>query len=454
MPGTFYLDSHGCAKNQVDGELLIAHLCEAGWTLATDAETADLLIVNSCGFIESAKKESIEAVLSYKAVYPGKKILLAGCLSQRYADELASELTEADALFGNADLSEITRAAEMALASSHRALIPELDPGGKKDFAACFGTRPLLSLPGSAYVKITEGCNNWCSFCAIPLIRGPLRSRSIPDIVDECKALLKRGIRELCLIGQDLGSFGMDGAAAVHEKGSCLLPQLLRELSTLEGNFWVRLLYIHPDNFPEDILAVCKRDARILPYFDLPFQHASPSILAAMNRKGNPRRYLDLIDRIRGELPDAVIRSTFLVGFPGETEKDFKELQEFQLGAELDWLGIFTYSREEDTAAFALKGKVAKKYALERKRLLEEAQVPISERRMQRFVGRTLDLLVEEKVENEEGLYLGRAFCQAPDVDGATVINSDTDLQAGSLIRGKIFARAGFDLDAAYRDDE
>lgn len=448
-----YLDPHGCAKNQVDGETLLSVLEQAGWEVCSNAEDADLIIINSCGFIESAKRESIEAVLTYKQLYPNKRILLAGCLAQRYADELATELPEADALFGNTDLSLIPKAADLAMAASHAALMPPLDPTGKTDFAPCSDDRPLLSLPGSAYVKITEGCDNRCTYCAIPLIRGNLRSRSIEAIVAECAGLLKRGVKELCLIGQDLGSYGKDGAAGAFEAGYCRLSNLLSAISSLSGDFWVRLLYIHPDNFPREILPICKGDPRILPYFDVPFQHASKKILTLMNRRGDSETYLALLADIRNELPEATIRSTFLVGFPGETEEDMAILLDFQQKAQLDWLGVFTYSKEEDTPAYSMKGRVPKKIAEARKKQIEVAQIPITEARMDRFVGKTVPVLVEEQIQNEEGLYLGRTICQAPEVDGATVLSSDRDLKPGSIISARVFSRAGFDLDAAFRGD-
>ena len=431
----------------------MAVLARTGWTATENSADAELIIVNSCGFIESAKKESIEAVLSFKAVYPDKKLLLAGCLAQRYAEDLKDELLEADVFFGNADLSRIGEAASLAMSGSHSAVVPEIDPSGRVDFASCTDDRPLLSLPGSAYVKITEGCDNCCTYCAIPLIRGQLRSRPVSQVVEECRGLLSRGVKELCLIGQDLGSYGVDGADGTNPGRACLLPDLLEALSALEGRFWVRLLYIHPDNFPLRILDTCARDPRILPYFDLPFQHASPRILRAMNRRGDAETYLKLIAEIRSALGDATIRSTFLVGFPGETEEDFQALLDFQTAARLDWLGSFTYSREEGTLSYDMKGRVSKKTAAERKKKVEELQVKISEERMQRFVGRNLDLLVEEKVEGEEGLYLARAACQAPEVDGATVLSSDSELTIGTFVTGKVFGRAGFDLDAAHRDE-
>ncbi|WP_461246686.1 30S ribosomal protein S12 methylthiotransferase RimO [Treponema sp. R6D11] len=445
----YFLDPFGCVKNQVDAENMMSHLNKAGWENALEAEDADLIIVNSCGFIESAKKESINAVLEWRKLYPSKKILLAGCLAQRYAKELAESMPEADGFFGMDNLAQITQTAanlvdeEKTANISHNAITPT-------------GERPLLSLPGSAYVKISEGCNNRCSFCAIPLIRGGLVSRTIPDILEECNSLLNRGIRELCIIGQDIGSFGTDTANA---DTTAKLPELLEAISSLKGHFWVRLLYIHPDHFPLKILDLMEKDSRFLPYFDIPFQHASTKILIAMNRHGNAKEYLALLKTIRARLPNAVIRSTFLLGFPNETEEDFAQLLDFQQKANLDWLGCFVYSREEGTAAYSMKGRVSAKTAKERKQIIEERQIPITEKNMDRFVGEILEVLIEERIEantkaggeDAESFLLGRTYCQAPDIDGAAVIvkskASEVNPQLGVFVKCKVIARRGFDLE-------
>ncbi|MDR2618939.1 MAG: 30S ribosomal protein S12 methylthiotransferase RimO [Treponema sp.] len=434
---TYYIDPFGCVKNQVDAETMMSFLNQAGWETTEDAGAADLIIVNSCGFIESAKQESINAVLAWRRLYPEKKILLAGCLAQRYAAELSEALPEADLLFGNTDLSGIAEAAAKAAGNGRETGEPErADTEGAPDAGlVSAGKRPLLSLPGSAYVKISEGCDNRCSFCAIPLIRGGLKSRAVSGILDECKALLDRGIKELCIIGQDIGSY---------KPG---LPALLEEIAKLEGGFWVRLLYIHPDHFPFPILDIMERDSRFLPYFDIPFQHGSEKILRLMNRRGNAETYLALIETIRSRLPDAAVRSAFMTGFPGETQEDFRALLDFQEKARLDWMGCFAYSREEGTPAYSMKRQVAKKTAAERKRILEEQQIPISEKQMDRFIGKDLPCIVEERIEGEEGLYLGRLPCQAPDVDGAAVISNGAELRPGDLVRCRVFARAGFDLE-------
>jgi ribosomal protein S12 methylthiotransferase len=442
----YFMDPFGCAKNQVDAETMLALLNDAGWIPSDDPGGADLIIVNSCGFIETAKQESINAVLAWKKQYPEKKIILAGCLTECCRAELKESLGEADGFLGCSDLDRIVKKADELFGTYYE----------KPDTVIRAGYRPLLSFPGSAYVKISEGCNNRCSFCTIPQIRGPLRCRSIPDIIRECKDLLTRGIKELCLIGQDLASFTQENPGQKNAMRISALAVLLEEIALLSGDFWVRLLYMHPDHFPLDILDLIVKDSRFLPYFDIPFQHASGRLLSLMGRSGDKTNYLRLLDTIRTRLPDAAIRSTFLTGFPGETEEDFAMLLNFQEQARFDWLGVFTWSREEGTAAYSMKHRISKKIAARRKILIEERQIPITEENMNRFVGRNMDILIEEEVK-ESGLWLGRLFCQAPEVDGATVIHGDgviTDnfpqglLKLGGIIRGTVLARAGFDLEA------
>jgi ribosomal protein S12 methylthiotransferase len=438
----YFIDPFGCAKNQVDAEHMMSRLNNAGWDAAPDAATADLIIVNSCGFIESAKQESINAVLAWRGLYPGKKIMLAGCLAQRYAQELGESLPEADAFFGIEDISRIADAASGLCGEAAASACGEqaaAEQGG--------GYRPLLSLPGSAYVRISDGCDNRCTFCAIPLIRGGLVCRTVPDIAEECRILLERGVKELCVIGQDIGSYRSADAG---------LPELLEAISSLPGHFWVRLLYIHPDNFPLPVLDIMERDRRFLPYFDIPFQHASVKILRAMNRKGSAESYRTLVETIRRRLPNAIIRSTFLLGFPCETDKDFLALLDFQEKARLDWLGCFTYSREEGTPAWSMSAQVSKRTAGRRKRIIEERQIPISEQNMERFIGQTLDVLIEEQCAHngtagDSGhnapYWLGRLYCHAPEVDGIALITGGKNLKPGDMIPCTVVARHGFDLE-------
>ncbi len=445
MPGSqrFYIESLGCAKNQVDSELMIASLEKAGWIFAEAPEDADLIIVNTCGFITEAKKESIETALGFRERFPAKRIVMAGCLSERYAAELPRELPELDGFFGNKDPGGI--AAFVAGGAGDTPAAPAA-PGAAAPMSAPRGGRAascelprtrLLSFAGSAYIKAAEGCDNRCTYCAIPLIRGRLSSRTRASITAEARDLVSRGTREIVLVAQDLGSFGRD-------RGGPELAELLKDLCSIPGDFWVRLLYIHPDHFPFEILPVMREDPRLLPYFDIPFQHASPRILSAMGRKPDPAKNLDLIRTLREELPGAAVRSTFLTGFPGESAEDFQALLGFQRDAALDWAGVFTYSREEDTPAFRMKGAVPASLARKRKAALEEAQVPITERALDARVGKCVDVLVEERVQGED-LSIGRCFLQAPEVDGLTVVRAP--LEPGTVVRVRLLRRNGLDLE-------
>jgi ribosomal protein S12 methylthiotransferase len=419
---------------------MISSLERGGWEYLESPDDADVLIVNTCGFISAAKKESIEAALALRGRFRDKKIYMVGCLPQRYREQLAREIPEIDGFLGTEDPSGIADALAGARASEK--------PRGT---TALLERTKLLSFPGSAYVRIAEGCGNRCAYCAIPLIRGPLSSRPRSEIAAEIRSLLSRGIREIVLIAQDLGSYGKDRESAGRSagKGSPLL-QLLREIARLPGEFWVRLLYVHPDHFPRDILPFFKSDPRFLPYFDIPFQHGSPRILSAMGRAGDPKKNLDLIGEIREYLPGCAVRSTFLVGFPGEAEEDFALLLDFQRRAALDWLGAFVYSREEGTPAFGMRGRVQGKSAQRRKEEVERRQVPITERALDARVGITCDVLVEEQVEGED-LSLARAFFQAPEVDGLTVVRGAHP--PGSIVKARVIRRNGLDLEAEPRRD-
>ena len=437
----FIIENLGCAKNQVDAEVMISHLEAQGWTYVEDPEQAQLIIVNSCGFIQSAKEESIQVSLELKKRFPGKKVLMAGCFAQRNGGDLRESLPEVDGFFGNQALSRVGLAADEVLKGNR----PLYLPGAEEESADGdnISRGKMFSYPGSAFIKISEGCGNNCTYCAIPLIRGGLRSRTIGEVTGEIETLLSRGYREFNFVGQDLGSFGTD-------RGGSEFPELLKQISRIPGDFWIRLLYMHPDHFPLEILEIMKEDPRILPYFDIPFQHGSERILKKMGRRGNAEKYLELLRTIRSSLPDAVIRSTFLVGFPGETRRDMSILEDFQEKARLDWLGVFSYSREEGTRAAEWQGELVYRFQSRqrdrrRDRLMKRQQA-ITESQMDRFVGRELTVLLEETVEGEE-LYIGRTFLQAPDVDGLTVVDGE-NLSPGTMVPVRIIRRNGLDLEA------
>jgi ribosomal protein S12 methylthiotransferase len=426
---TFYIESLGCAKNQVDSELLIARLEARGLSWVSEPQDAQIIIVNTCGFITSAKDQSIQTSLSLKYDYPDKLVFMLGCLVQRYGPELEREMAEIDGFVGLEDLDSLWGLIETAGAGG--AVTPQTRSHSRSRF---------LSFPGSAYVKVAEGCSNRCSYCAIPLIRGDLVSRPAAEILQEIEELIRRGVVELILIAQDLASYGKD-------RGSTELTALVKSITRLKEQFWLRLLYLHPDHFPAQLLDLVNSDPRVLSYFDIPFQHASPKILEKMGRRGSASVYAELVGDIRSKVPDAVIRSTFLVGFPGESEEDMDVLLSFQRQCALDWVGVFAYSREEGTGASELPGQIGKSVAEKRKRLLEQNQIPISEARLERQVGRVMDVLVEERVQGEN-LYLGRSYLQAPEVDGLVVIKAET-LEPGGIYPVRIEKRAGIDLEAS-----
>lgn len=455
----FFLDQHGCAKNQVDGELIISLLEKRGLVQTFDAADADFIIINSCGFIKSAKKESLDAVISARASYPNAKIILAGCLAERYAETFKDALPEADAVFGNGDISKIDSVVSRLERNERPVEVY------KQQGVCCGERKTLLGFKGSAFVKITEGCSNHCSFCAIPLIRGELRSRPAKDIVEEIKNLVLRGIVEINLIGQDLAAYGTgkdddvfsdckDFSLRVGKKRSAL-SLLLEEISRLDSDFRLRLLYIHPDHFSEDILPVIQKDKRILPYFDIPFQSGDDSVIRAMNRKGDAEKYKSLVKKIRTALPGAVLRTTFLTGFPGETEANAENSARFLEAIQSEWSGCFSYSREEDTPAYSYKNRVPLKTAEARARKLSEIQHEITRQKLLSYVGEELEVLVEETLEGDQGLAIGRAWFQAPDVDGNVVVRYDRDdekanssVQPGKLVRVKVTSSSDVDLDS------
>lgn len=438
---TVYLESLGCAKNQVDAEVMLTYLSENGWAKTDDVSQADLVIVNTCGFIESARQESINTFFQLHDAKPDAKFIVTGCLSQRYADALRNDLPEADGIFGNHDLSLILPLVKRVMDGERPVERPEYPSATcERDDRA-----GLLNFPGSAYVKISEGCNHRCKYCAIPLIRGDLRSRPEDAILAEVRRLVSLGIKELNLIAQDLAAYGTDEPD--HTSRFC---RLLEHITAIEGDFVVRLLYIHPDAFPVELPALIASNSKILPYFDIPFQHAAVPVLRGMGRTGDRATYVKLIQSIRAILPEAVIRSTIMLGFPGEGRAEFDELMAFINEARLDWVGSFLYSREEDTPAWKMRNaqehKKAAKEAAAWQKELEATQEQITAQRLQRFVGNTYDVLIEELVEGED-LAIGRMYAQAPDVDGLTVVMG-RNLVPGSRIRCGITKVNGIDLQA------
>ena len=437
----FYVENLGCSKNQVDAENMISTLSEVEWISVDDPDRADLIIINTCGFIKSAKEESINTILDFCNAYPEKKIIAAGCLSQRYNEQLIKMIPELSGVFGSMAPSHIPEVIESVFTDEKPVLIPETD-------LKVTSRKKFFSFDRSVYVKIAEGCNNRCTYCAIPIIKGDLKSRPVADIISEIKQLISDGAFELNLIAQDLAGFGTD-------RGSKELPLLLREISALKGDFWIRLLYIHPDRFIHEIVDIIAEDKRFLPYFDIPFQHASEKVLRKMGRQGTADSYLNMIQVIKVRLPEAVFRSTFMTGFPGEKDSDFQMLLDFQEKAEINWVGFFTYSREEDTPAWSYRGTLATRFsekkAEKRKAILEERQTEISQRLLDSFINKEFKVLIEEKV-GEENMYLGRACFQAPEVDGLIIVHAE-NIRPGDVVQTRIIKRNGMDLEAVSLED-
>lgn len=459
----FYIDQHGCAKNQVDGEILISKLIDDGFEYVENSDDADVIIINSCGFIESAKKESLDAVYNTRAAYPKKKIILTGCLAERYAKLFKESLPEADGIFGNGDLLTISEFVKSVTGSKSKK--KTLVQVSKQEGVCCYNRKHFMNFKNSAYVKITEGCSNHCTFCAIPLIRGELRSRPVKDVIAEIKALLKQGFFEINLIGQDLAAYGTgvtDNAIFKNTDGSSQLSFLLSEISKLKGNFWIRLLYIHPDHFNADILDCVKKDSRLLAYFDIPFQSGDTQIIHTMNRTGSKESYISLIKKIRKELPDCALRTTLMTGFPGETDEAFANSKKFLEAITPDWSGCFSYSREEDTPAYKFKNRVPKKIAKERTAILEEIQESITASRLKKRINKEYDVLIEELIAGEEdtSFAIGRGWFQAPDVDGAFVVRYEKDdknavkaIKPGRVVRVKADRVSGVDIDSYFLKD-
>ena len=409
MAYTVGMVSLGCAKNQVDGEVLMASLKNAGFLTVDDAALADIAIVNTCGFIESAKRESIEEILELAALKKEgkiKKLVITGCLSERYQKEMHQELPEADAVLGigaNGDIAPLLT--KMMEENTYVESFPD-----KSRMPLC-GDRELTTPSYFAYVKIAEGCDNRCSYCAIPLIRGGYRSRTMESIEEECKGLVANGAKELVLIAQDTSRYGID------LYGEYSLAKLMRRLCRIDGLRWLRVLYCYPDSITDELLDTMAREEKIVPYIDLPLQHASGPILKAMNRRGDRQSLTALMNKIRERVPGVVLRTTLITGFPGETEEDFTELAEFVKDVKFQRLGCFAYSQEEGTPAAELPGQLDEEVKAHRAELIMDRQMEIMERQGMELIGKTLEVLVEGYDRYAE-CWFGRSWRDAPDVDG------------------------------------
>ena len=429
--------SLGCPKNQVDAEVMLKKLVDAGYILVQEADKADIVIVNTCGFIEDAKKESIDAILEMADLKEDgllRKIVVTGCLAQRYQDEIFTEIPEVDGVVGigaNADIVAVCDA--LFKNDENYSAFPD------KMELPLNGGRVLTTPEYTAYLKIAEGCDNCCSYCAIPSIRGGFRSRAMEDVIDEAKTLCEKGVKELIVVAQDTTKYGED------LYGELKLPELLGKLSEIEDLQWIRLLYCYPDRITDELIEAIAENEKVCNYIDMPMQHADGKVLAAMNRKGDKESLLALVQKIRARIPDVVLRSTFITGFPGEDEDAFTALSEFVNEAKLDRVGCFAYSREEGTPAYDFDNQVEPEVAIERAEVIMNQQYTISEQKLEECMEKVFDVLVEGYDPYTDSYY-GRTYMDAPDIDNNVIFTSGYRIDDGEIVPVEIFDKDDYSL--------
>jgi ribosomal protein S12 methylthiotransferase len=437
-PKSIRVFSLGCPKNLVDSEVMLGLLHQAGWTLSL-GEEAEVVLVNTCGFIRDAKEESIEAILRAardKESGKYKYLVVTGCLPQRYKKDLRQELPEVDLFLGTNEVGEAAGLLEKLV----RGELKKKQIIGRPRFLYDHETPRILSSgPGSAYIKIAEGCSNCCSYCVIPKIRGRLRSRSIPSVLVEVEKAAAQGVKEVTLIAQDLTAFGQDARDEVK------LTALLRSLVQVEGIRWIRLLYAHPAHLTPELVSLIREEEKICKYLDLPIQHIHDGILKAMNRRISGRSLREVLAKIRREVPGIALRTSLMVGFPGETKKAFQELFEFVKEFEFDHLGVFTYSPEEGTRAGKMRGRVPAKIQAERYHQIMALQKKISRKKQEQQVGSRVEVLIEGAGKKAGVIWEGRTQRQAPEIDGLTLLTKGEALP-GEMVEARITRAAAYDL--------
>lgn len=429
--------SLGCPKNLVDSEVMLGFLTKQGYEITNREDAADVLIVNTCGFIEAAKEESIHQILElakWKSEGQCHGLIVTGCLAQRYSNELLAELPEIDAVVGTGEFSRIAQVVEQVLQGKRVAFIDQ------PRFIYDHQTPRRLTTPRHyAYLKIAEGCDNRCSYCIIPAIRGNYRSRPLESVLAEAEALVGQGVKEIILIAQDTTCYGVD------IYGKSRLPDLLRSLARLKNLEWVRWLYGYPGRITDELVETMASEPKVCNYLDLPLQHADPRVLARMNRPVNLEPVKALLHKVRQRLPDVAIRTSFIVGFPGETELEFAHLLDFVQEMRFDRVGVFTYSAEENTPAASLPEQVEEEIKQRRYHQLMQLQQDISRQKNQAWIGRTVPVLIEGQTEGDSRMYYGRTERDAPGIDGMVYIPS-APVQAGDMVLVRITGATEYDL--------
>lgn len=423
----------GCSKNEVDSSCMMSILDKNRYSVENDPQKADIIIVNTCGFIDAAKEESIDTILQmakYKETGSCKKMILSGCLAQRYPEELLKEIPEADGIIGTGNISQINDILDRSIDGERVIKVDNINSpyleGIKKE-----------KVNITEYVKISEGCNNNCSYCIIPKLRGKNRSRRIEDIYEEVSYLAKNGAREIILIAQNTTDYGID------LYGRYSLSKLIKEISKINAIKWIRVLYLYPDHFTDELISEFINNDKLVKYVDIPLQHYSDHVLKLMDRHTDKEHIKNLIEKLR-KIKGLVIRTTFIVGFPGESEEDFNILREFINTYKFDKLGVFTYSREESTKANNLNEQIDEDVKEYRRDIIMEDQLKISERLLEDKIGQILQVLIEEKIE--DNLYAGRSYLDSPDIDGVIYVNSNKNLSTNSFINVKVTSSMEYDL--------
>ena len=443
--------SLGCDKNTVDSEIMIELLTEKGYEIVKEDDQAEVIIVNTCGFIQDAKEESIQTLIEmgeYKQTRNLKALIAAGCLAERYAKEIFSELPEVDAVVGTGSYEEIVDVVEELLAGKKQ--VRRLLDASKRDLGY---RRRILTTPGYyGYVKIAEGCDNRCTYCVIPRLRGVFRSRRPEDILREVRDMAEEGVRELMIVAQDITKYGKDWDGKSH------LPELLRQIAAVEGIHWIRLLYCYPEDITEELVQTIAEEPKIVHYVDMPIQHCADGVLRRMGRHHTKARLLEVIGKLREAVPDIALRTTLIAGFPGETEADFQELCDFVREVRFDRLGVFAYSQEEDTPAAKMPDQVPEEEKERRKDILMELQQKISSEKSQEAVGCRMEVMIEGQIpgegEGEELVYSARTYRDAPEIDGFLFLTSSASYMSGDFAQAEVVGAFEYDLMGVDADVE
>ncbi len=434
--------SLGCSKNQLDTEVMLHELVTAGYEITPDETEADIVVVNTCAFIESAKKEAIDNILDVAWLKKNKglkAIIVTGCLAERYREEIFTELPEVDALLGVGSIHHITEAVESVVKRLSDKKVPKYASFDDKNGVRLGGDRVLTTPEFFSYLKVAEGCDNRCTYCAIPAIRGRYRSRPMEELVNEAKDLESLGVKELNVIAQDVTRYGKD------LYGSYRLHELLRRITEETSIPWLRILYCYPDKITDELIAELRDNDRVLKYIDLPLQHIADPVLKRMNRHGDSKMIRDVLAKLRREVPGIVIRTTFIVGFPGETEEDFEELCRFVEEQRFEHMGVFTYSPEEGTPAATMDGQIDEQTKQDRMDILMKLQMQINAEQNKEKIGKTIRVLTEDYDPVSEA-HFGRSAADAPDIDGKVYFKSDRRVAPGTMIDVKIREAVDYDL--------